>query len=248
MRPVNPEPIADLQRLHALVPLRSLAGGKARLGGAIDAEERETLLRGLLIQTLDVLRSWAPCRAVHLVTRDLDVLKSVARLEIDAGPADQGVPPQAPLRAILEEGEGLNSALTAARDDARAEGATAVLMLPVDLPLLSRDALDVLLEAADAAVAAGSGRPIVVVAPSDARGGTNALLLSPPIVIEPSFGIASLEAHLRAAARAGASLQVVHSPQLGFDLDTPEDLERLDPQRLGALASLGAVPLAARRG
>ena len=37
-----------------------------------------------------------------------------------------------------------------------------------------------------------------------------------------------LEAHIRAARLADASVQLVIDPQLGFDLDTPEDLERID--------------------
>ena len=79
----------------------------------------------------------------------------------------------------------------------------------------------------------------MVIAPADARGGTNALLLAPPQVIDPHFGSASFEAHLRAAAEADASVQIVDDPLLGFDLDTPDDLERLelaaqlDLQRLG---------------
>ena len=107
-------------------------------------------------------------------------------------------------------------------------GATAVLYLPADLPQVTTEALDGLLDAADAALAAGSGRPIVVVAPADARVGTNALLVAPVDTIDPLFGEASLEAHVRAAALADASVQLVHDPALGFDLDTPDDLERLE--------------------
>ncbi len=234
---------ADLRRLHAVVPLRSLAGGKARLGGAIDAEERETLLRGLLRQTLEVLLAWDHCRAIHVVSMDAEVLGGVARAALETDRAEGK-----PIRTLLQEDEGLNAALTAARDDARVEGATAVLMLPADLPLLAPEALDLLLEAADAAIAAGSGRPVVVVAPSDARGGTNALLLSPPTVIEPCFGTTSLEAHLRAAAGADASVQIVRDARLAFDLDTPDDLERLDPERIEALTALGAAAAVAAGG
>ena len=114
-----------------------------------------------------------------------------------------------------------------------------MLVLPADLPLLAAPALDRLLDAADAALTAGSGRPLVVIAPSDARGGTNALLLSPPDVIEPCFGPHSLEAHVRAAATAGATLQLVVDPSLGFDLDAPEDLQQLDPAVIHELEAAG---------
>jgi 2-phospho-L-lactate guanylyltransferase len=234
---------SDLSRLHVLIPLRSLAGGKARLGGAIDAEERETLLRGLLVRTMGLVRAWPASEMVHVVSTDPDVL-AAAKTAMGAGedPLSRSTDDGPPLRALIQRGEGLNEALRLARDEAIRAGATAVLMLPADLPLLSAEPLDRLLLAADAAVTAGSGRAIVVVAPADARGGTNALLLSPPDVIEPCFGTLSLEAHLRAAAFADASLQIVDDARLGFDLDTPEDLERLEPDRLHELTRLGGTP------
>ena len=112
-------------------------------------------------------------------------------------------------------------------------------MLPGDLPDLSVEALDELLMAADAGLAAAAGGPLVAIAPSDARNGTNALLLCPPDIIAPAFGPDSFEAHLRAAESAGAAVQVVSDAALGFDLDTPDDLERLDQARLGELTGLG---------
>jgi len=224
---------ADLDRLHVVVPLRSLASGKARLGGAIDAEERETLLRGMLRRTLAVLAAWPASRAIHLVSTDPDLLVETV------------VDLSTPVRPLLQRHGGLNEALRMGRDDAATAGATGVLMLPADLPHLSIEALDGLLEAADAAMAAGSGGPVVVIAPSDARQGTNALLLSPPAVIEPCFGLESFEAHLRASARAGAALQVVDDPALGFDVDTPDDLERLEPALMRELSDLGASPVGA---
>ena len=61
------------------------------------------------------------------------------------------------------------------------------------------------------------------------------LLLSPPDAIAPGFGPASLERHLRAAEAAGASTQLVVDAALGFDLDTPDDLALLGPDRLAEL-------------
>jgi 2-phospho-L-lactate guanylyltransferase len=128
------------------------------------------------------------------------------------------------------------------------EGAHAALVLPADLPMLTVEALGRLLDAADAALAAGSGRPLVAIAPSDARNGTNALLLVPPDVIDPGFGEHSFEAHVRAAAMADATVQVVTDHALGFDLDTPEDLEVLPPDLLRELVRDGQALLAGRAG
>lgn len=206
---------ADLAILHVLVPVRGRAAGKSRLGEMLDAEERETLILGLLERLLDTIAAWPASRRVHVVSGDPGV-RAFAREHGAAAlpePADND----------------LNAAVVAARDAAIARHATAVLILPADLPLITVASLDRLLDAADAALAAGNGRPIVVAAPSDARGGTNALLLSPPAVIDPAFGAGSLEAHVRAARRAEASVQLVVDPALGFDLDTPDDLELVDP-------------------
>lgn len=194
---------------------------------ALDAEEREILVLGMLANTLSVLAASPALAAVHVVAADEDL----AGLPLPAGN---------PIGFVIQSaGGGLNEALCAGRDVAVAAGATAVLMLPADLPLLRGEALDELLEAADATLAAGNGAPLVVVAPADARNGTNALLLAPPAVIEPHFGLASFEAHLRAAEAAGASVQVVDDARLGFDLDTPDDLERLDLARQLELQLLG---------
>lgn len=225
--------VADFSQLHVVVPLRSLASGKTRLGGAIDAEEREILLRGMLRRTLATVSGWPASRAIHLVSSDQALLVETV------------VDLSTPIRPLLQQQGGLNEALRMGRDDALAAGATAVLLLPADLPLLAVESLDRLVEAADAALAAGSGGPVVVIAPSDARNGTNALLLSPPTVIEPCFGLDSFEAHLRAAALADAALQVVDDPLLGFDVDTPEDLERLESDLMRELSRLGASPVGA---
>lgn len=229
--------IGDLTSIHVVVPLRGIDSGKSRLGQALDAEERGALVLGLLARTLDVLAAWPQARRVYLVTADA----ATGELARRAQPS---------LTVLTEPLEGgLNAALRDARDAAANAAATAVLMLPADLPLLDAAALDRLLDGADAALAAGNGRALVVVAPADARGGTNALLISPPALIDPQFGDQSLEAHLRAAALADATVQLVIDPALGFDLDTPDDLERLETEAVLELEHRGqallALPVAA---
>lgn len=226
-----PFPSTDLSRLHVVVPVRGASVGKSRLGEALDAEERLTLVVGLLVNTLRVLADWPACTRAHVVSND-PAMRALAR----TGGQRTG--------AVVERGPaGLNRALMDGRSAAQRQGATAVLYLPADLPLLTAAALEGLLEAADAAVAAGSGGPVVVLAPADARVGTNAMLVAPPETIEPHFGELSLESHLRAAAAAEASLQLVNDPALGFDLDTPDDLERLEVARLVELQRLGQEAL-----
>jgi 2-phospho-L-lactate guanylyltransferase len=206
--------------------MRTVSGGKARLGEALDAEEREELVLGLLLNTLAVIADWPRCGRIHLVSPD--PLLGAATTLTGAGTVIHRQP-----------GEGLNEGIVMGITAAMAGGACSALVLPGDLPYLSVVALDELVLAADAGLAAAGGGPLVAIAPSDARSGTNALLLRPPDVIEPLFGSGSFEAHLRAAEAADAAVQVVSDPALGFDLDTPEDLERLDPARLRELMAAG---------
>jgi len=220
---------ANLASLHVVVPVRTLTGGKARLGEALDAEERQGLIAGMLRDELAVLGAWGVAAAVHVVSPD---------------PAVGPIATAAGAHALAQTSEGLNEAIRDARSAAIADGATAILVLPADLPMLDVPALDRLLDSADAAMAAGTGAALVVIAAADARDGTNALLLSPPGIIEPHFGPGSLEAHLRAARDAQATVQLVVDPVVGFDLDTPADLVRLDPARTAELEALGAAAVA----
>jgi 2-phospho-L-lactate/phosphoenolpyruvate guanylyltransferase len=92
-----------------------------------------------------------------------------------------------------------------------------VLLVPGDTPLLDRLEVAALLERA----------PAVAIVPDRHLTGTNALLLSPPDAIEPSFGPGSLARHTAAARAAGLDYSVARVPTLMLDVDTPEDLAEL---------------------
>jgi len=121
-------------------------------------------------------------------------------------------------RPLRQRSQGLNSGLREAREEAVAGGANAILVLPVDLPLVTAEAVaDVV------APLARFGPPIVVIVPDRHGRGTNALLVAPPDAIEFSFGGDSREAHVACARDAGARVVELGGP-LAIDLDTPDDL------------------------
>jgi 2-phospho-L-lactate/phosphoenolpyruvate guanylyltransferase len=222
---------ADLSSTWALVPIRGLETAKSRLGGDLDAEERLELVTELLRRTLVATRDARHVAGTIVVTMDGDAAE-LARRHDAIG--------------LVERAPGLNEAIEAARSVAMARGATAVLVLPADLPAVSSEAVDALVLAAATSdggpgpaarpgVSAGVGRRHGLVAlVGDRHGsGTNALLLAPPDVIAPSFGGASRAAHARAAAAAGARFVELESP-LALDVDTSDDL-------LAAEAALGSL-------
>jgi 2-phospho-L-lactate/phosphoenolpyruvate guanylyltransferase len=198
---------ADFSRIVAVVPVRSLSGSKSRLGEPLDAEERASLVLGLLRRTVRAALGARRLSGVVVVSMDSELLDEAA----DMGAA-----------ILLQETDGLNEGLQEARAAAHAE-ATAVLILPADLPEVAASSIDQLAEAADLMLAEDPARPVVALVPDRHGTGTNALLMSPPGVIEFCFGEGSRRAHEAAARRAGASYVELDGP-LNFDLDTPEDL------------------------
>jgi len=208
---------ADLARLVAIVPLRSLEGAKSRLGGPLDAEERQALVADLLDRTVRAASAAEAVEAVVVVSPDPTVLRAASA----AGAT--------PVRQI---GDGLNEGLLAAARWAAADGATALLVLPGDLPAISSASIAAMVDAARAAAAAEPGRPLVAIVADRHGRGTNALLLSPPDAIPFAFGPGSRGAHLAAAGEAGAVIVEVESP-LALDLDLPDDL--VLAERLGLL-------------
>lgn len=208
---------ADLSRTWALVPIRGLETAKTRLGGDLDPEERLQLVTELLRRTLVATRDARRIAGTVVVTMD-GAAAELARRHRAIG--------------LVERAPGLNEAIEAARSVAVARRATAVLVLPADLPAVSAEAIDTLVDGA-LREAGPAGEPVVALVPDRHGSGTNALLLSPPTVIDPAFGTDSRARHEARAGGAGARFVTVDSP-LSIDVDTSADL-------LAAEAVLGSL-------
>jgi 2-phospho-L-lactate guanylyltransferase len=121
---------------------------------------------------------------------------------------------------LIQESRGLNPALEEGRRRALELGASALLVLPADLPLLEAGDVRAILKEADKGASA-------VVSPDGARSGTNALLIQPPEALPFAFGANSFEAHLGAASGRSLEVRICERPHLAFDLDTAGDLAQL---------------------
>jgi 2-phospho-L-lactate guanylyltransferase len=190
-------------RVVAVVPVGTLDGAKSRLGETLDAEERRDLATRLLSRTLEAALATPGIDEVLVVTPDDEVRQLAAR---------------AGARPIRQRSQGLNAGLRQARDEVLAAGADALLVVPIDLPLISPEALQKVLAPLD-----DPARPLVVLVPDRHGRGTNALLVAPPDAIEFGFGGDSRRAHAACAADAGARFVELDGP-LSLDVDTPADL------------------------
>jgi 2-phospho-L-lactate guanylyltransferase len=204
-------------RIAAIVPVGTLEAAKSRLGGALDAEERQDLAERFLARTL---------RAALATERLADILVVSPDREVLHRASDLGA------RTLRQRSSGLNAGLEEAREDVVAGGADAILVLPIDLPFVTAAAIAEVLAPIDDA-----GLESRVVLVTDRHGtGTNVLALRQPGVIPFGFGPGSRAAHREAAAKSGAAYAEVDGP-LVFDLDTPADLVLLEsqsPEGIGA--------------
>jgi 2-phospho-L-lactate guanylyltransferase len=190
--------------VFAVVPVKELWRTKSRLGPILDPGARAGLTLYMMGRVISALRA-AGFENVCVVSPDRIVLDEAQM---------RGA---APLR---QESRGLNPALDEGRLWAMERGASALLVLPADLPLLDAEDVRAVLESAVEA-------PSMTISPDGTRAGTNALLLRPPDALPFAFGPDSYEAHLRAARERGLDVRVCERSHLAFDLDTADDLTHL---------------------
>lgn len=193
-----------MTKVVAIVPIGALAGAKSRLGGPLDAEERRDLVDRMVDRTVRAALATPGIDETLVVSPDPEALAVAAALGA---------------RTLLQRSQGLNRGLGEARDDALAGDADAIVVVPIDIPLVSAATLAELI----APLTVVAERPLVVLAPDRHGRGTNALVLAPPDAIEFGFGGDSRAAHAACAAEAGARYVELDGP-LSVDIDTPDDL------------------------
>ncbi len=192
----------------AVLPVKRFDAAKQRLAGGIDDERRRALAAAMVADVLEAIGAARTVERTILVSGDpiAQELAAEAEAEVVPDPGDAGHV-EAALAGIAR---------------AEAEGAECVVLLPGDCPLLDPRELDRLLT--------GVPERYVGIVPDRHGTGTNALVLSPPDAIVPSFGAGSCARHVAAARAAGIPFGVEELASLGLDLDTPADVIALTRQ------------------
>jgi 2-phospho-L-lactate guanylyltransferase len=180
------------------VPVKSLSRAKTRLSPALTGLERGALTLAMLEDVLDAALS-VPGWETWVVSPD-----EVA-LEIAAGRGARPIPEaKPPLANAIRQVE------TKAKDD----GASALAVLPADVPLVTVDTLHEALRTLGA----------VVLARSADGSGTSLLLRRPPRAIPARFGPDSFRRHVELAEARGLPVSIVQRRELSFDVDRPDDI------------------------
>jgi len=193
-------------RTAAVLPVKSFAKAKQRLGEAVGDSDREELAAAMVGDVLAALARVPQLDDVIVVTAE-----PIAAHEAERTGA-----------VVVHDPEewGQSAAANRGIDAALARDAQRVLLVPGDCPALESDEVAQLLQRRDET-------PSVVIVPDRHGSGTNALLLAPPDAVEPSFGTGSFARHAARARAVGATVKVCELHSLGLDVDTPDDLAAL---------------------
>ena len=192
-------------RTLAILPVKSFSRGKQRLRAGLDPERRESLAEAMFRDVLEALTATDGLDAVVVVTAG-ELPGAIAREHCVS---------------VLHDGEqGHSAAARIGIEVALADGYDRALLVPGDCPALDPDELEALL-------ARPVRPPSALIVPDRHGTGTNALLLTPPGALPPSFGPGSRERHAQLARAGGSRAEVVEVPSLALDVDTPEDLAAL---------------------
>lgn len=198
----------------AVLPVKRWAAAKQRLGEDLSGGTRRALAEAMVTDVLVALRRCPAIDGVLMVTGEAGAaaLAYGYDAEVVDDPADSGH----------------NDAARRGVAEAIARQAERVVLVPGDCPALDPGELERLLGRPRA------GLSEVVVVPDRHGTGTNALVLTPPDVMAPSFGADSRDRHVAAAQEAGARCAVEELRSLMFDVDTSEDLDALRDLLAGA--------------
>jgi len=187
------------------LPVKSPRNAKHRLRHFFSPEQREALARAMfedvLVEALNV--------------------KGFDRLVVVTNDAQVAIVAAAAGAMVLLESEqrGHSASADWAADECMRRGATRLMLIPMDVPLVRAAEMESLLAASRAMPS-----PSLVIVPSEDGTGTNAMVRTPPDVIASRFGPNSLPAHVGQAEAKGVAVRVMRPEGLVLDIDEPADV------------------------
>jgi 2-phospho-L-lactate guanylyltransferase len=217
-------------KVSVLIPAKGFTQAKQRLCPLLGAAERGMLAEAMLRDVLCQVVSTRSLEAAFVVTGDAKV--SEITLSLGA-------------QVIQEQEEtGETDAVAFALREMKQRGIQTALIIPADIPLARAADIELLVGQVSEC---DSSSPFALLVPSHDRMGTNALLLSPPDVIQLRFGYDSFSYHLSQVAAKGLPLRVLENERIALDIDEPQDLKRFlsagqsDSEAYRRLSQLGVL-------
>lgn len=196
-----------------LLPVKDLNNAKKRLMGVLSPEERFGLAEAMLKDTIRAVQRVKYAEKVFVVTNH----KPAMCLAEESG------------WEILQEEQQISEShsVDAASKICAQRGVTALLRLPLDVPLIHSNDIDELFSLDCPA-------PALVIVPSRDGTGTNAMMRTPPTLFPSHFGNGSFAKHLAEAENAHAWIIIRRNARLEMDVDDEADLRALLEHDLSA--------------
>ena len=194
-----------------LIPVKEFREAKKRLAPHFSFAERAALAEAMCEDFFDVVAASRCVERVFVVSKEPGAL---------ARAHERG------WEAIVETQQISESdSVDTASHYCTAQGAQALLRLPIDLPLAEPRDIEAVFRKFDEQFDGNfNGVPAAVLVPSRDGTGTNALLRTPPGLFPSRFGPNSFALHLAEAERCGARTCVLRNARLELDVDELEDL------------------------
>jgi 2-phospho-L-lactate guanylyltransferase len=190
--------------VFAIVPVKGLGVSKRRLSEFLSPQQRKSLTVAMLTDVLRALQV-SKINEIVIVSNDLNI---------------RWIADKSGVSFFVPSHRGLNPAIEEATAWCVQNQADSVLVIPADIPQLSPEDINKIIELGT------SGGSAVVLSPSN-NGGTNALFRNPPNLIFPNFGYRSFSKHLKQAQTKGISVKLHYSASICLDIDSKGDLRKL---------------------
>lgn len=186
-----------------LIPVKDLTSAKQRLAPCLSQSQRAALAETMMTDVFAAAASARGIDRIYVVSSYSPALEIVRSLGWEL---------------IREEEQICESySVDLASRICEQQGITALLRLPIDIPLVQSGDIESLL-------AEGNQHPATVIVPSRDGAGTNAILRAPPTLFRSHFGPGSLSKHMAEAARKNVPCKILPNPRIALDIDDEDDL------------------------
>jgi 2-phospho-L-lactate guanylyltransferase len=199
-----------------LLPVKDLRNAKKRLTGVLTPEERFGLAEAMLADTIRAVRGVVLAEKIFVATNYEPAMRIAQENSWEILREEQQI----------SESHSVDTASRICED----RGVTALLRMPLDVPLVQAGDIDELL-------AVECEAPALVIVPSRDGLGTNAILRLPPAMFPSRFGEGSYAKHVGEAERIGARIFLRRNVRLEMDVDDEADLRALLKHNLSGTAT-----------
>jgi len=194
----------------ALIPINSFNASMSRLSSLLNQEERIELTKILAIQTLNILNKIEAIDKIIVMTHETEWIESLS-IEKITTIDDFDVPV---LKKKIEKASNWMEKQKAKR----------IIYLSIDLPFINLTDVETFIN---------SHKKGMTIVEADKDGGTNALILDMPRMINFQFGENSFKKHIQSAENANITIKVFKNRALSSDLDDENDFKKFKMHNYG---------------